>query len=164
MANKKLTSSTLSKSSTKFNEGIVIQVADRFSEIYTVEINKYFKTTEVQKLIVDYLASKEELPNFVSDLELIKDTTYLYYALLVKYFTSVPLSEDLMELISGVETLIDLEVFDKIVGALPQEEVERVNVLIKKMTDNLPLANKLLGLENTEENQENKLEQELAKE
>ena len=164
MANKKLTSSTLSKSSTKFNERIAIQVADRFSEIYTVEINKYFKTTEVQKLIVDYLASKEELPNFVSDLELIKDTTYLYYALLVKYFTSVPLSEDLMELISGVETLIDLEVFDKIVGALPQEEVERVNVLIKKMTDNLPLANKLLGLENTEENQENKLEQELAKE
>ena len=151
MMTKKLTTSTLSKSSTKFNERLTIQVSDRFSETYTVEINKYFKTTDVQKLIVDYLAFKEELPNLVSDLELIKDTTFLFPALLVKYFTSIPLSDDILELISGVETLVDLEVLDQVVGALPKEEVERVNVLIKKMTDNLPLANQLLGLENQEE-------------
>lgn len=148
---KKLTSSTLSKSSNKFSERLTIQVTDRFSETYTVDINKYFKTSEVQKLIVDYISFKEELPNLVSELELIKDTTYLYYALLVKYFTNIPLSDDLLELISGVETLIDLEVFDRIVGALPKEEIERVNVLIKKMTDNLPLANQLLGIENNKE-------------
>lgn len=148
---KKLTSSTLSKSSNKFGERLTIQVTDRFSESYSVDINKYFKTSEVQKLIVDYISFKEELPNLVSELELIKDTTYLYYALLVKYFTNVPLSDSLMELISGTETLIDLEVFDHIVGALPKEEIERVNVLIKKMTDNLPLANQLLGIENNKE-------------
>jgi len=148
---KKLNTSTLSKSSTKFNERLTIQVTDRFSETYTVEINKYFKTTDVQKMIVDYLAFKEELPNLVSDLELIKDATFLFPALLVKYFTSIPLSDEILELISGVETLVDLEVLDQVVGALPKEEVERVNALIKKMTDNLPLANQLLGLENQEE-------------
>jgi len=154
MANKKLTSSTLSKSSTKFNEKVSIQVSDRFSDVYTVEINKYFKTTEIQKLIVDYISFKKELPSLVSNLELIKDTTYLFYALLIKYFTNVPLSEDITELISGVETLINIEVFDKIIGALPKEEVERVNILINKMKDNLPLANQLLGLDNKEELQE----------
>jgi hypothetical protein len=145
---KKLTTPSLSKATSKFNERIAIQVTDRFGETYSVEINKYFKTSEVQKLIVDYLSFKEELPNLVSDLELVKDNTYLYYALLVKYFTNVPLSDDLLELISGVETLIDIEVFDHIVGAFPKEEIERVNELIKKMKDNLPLANQLLGIEN----------------
>jgi len=157
MANKKLTTSIMSKSLAKFNERISLTVTDRFSDSYNIEINKYFKTSEVQKLIVDYLSFKEELPNLVNELELIKDTTYLYYALLVKYFTNVPFSDNLVELISGVETLIDLEIFDHIIGALPKEEIERVNDLIKKMTDNLPLANKLLGIENdktTEEVQE----------
>ena len=53
-----------------------------------------------------------------------------------------------------METLINIEVFDKIIGALPKEEVERVNILINKMKDNLPLANQLLGLDNKEELQE----------
>ena len=164
MANKKLNQKTISKISTKFNERTTLTVTDRFSDVYTIEINKYFKKTDVQKLIVDYLSFKEELPNIVSDLELIKDTAFIFPALLVKYFTNVPLSDNLMELISGTETLMNIEVFDHIVGSLPQEEVERVNTLIKTMTDNIPLMNQLMGNENTGEDQEDKLEQELVKE
>ena len=156
MANKKLNQKTISKISTKFNERTTLTVTDRFSDVYTIEINKYFKKTDVQKLIVDYLSFKEELPNIVSDLELIKDTAFIFPALLVKYFTNVPLSDNLMELISGTETLIDIEVFDHIVGALPQEEVERVNTLIKTMTDNIPLMNQLMGNDNIDESSNEK--------
>ena len=148
MANKKLNQQNISKVSTKFNERISLTVTDRFSDSYIIEINKYFKKTEIQKMIVDYFSFKEELETIVTDLELVRNTTFLFPSLLVKYFSNVPLSDNLVELISGAETLIDIEVFDHIVGALPQEEVERVNSMIKTMTDNIPLMNKMLGNEN----------------
>jgi len=151
MANKKLNQQTISKVSTKFNERISLTVTDRFSDSYTIEINKYFKKTEIQKMIVDYFSFKEELKTIVFDLELVRNTAFLFPALLVKYFSNVPLSDDIVELISGTETLMDIEVFDHIVGALPQEEVERVNSMIKTMTDNIPLMNKMLGNENINE-------------
>jgi len=154
MASKKLNQQTISKVSTKFNERISLTVTDRFSECYTIEINKYFKKTEIQKMIVDYFSFKEELKTIVFDLELVRNTAFLFPALLVKYFSNVPLSNDIVELISGTETLMDIEVFDHIVGALPQEEVERVNSMIKTMTDNIPLMNKMLGNENESSNEE----------
>jgi len=152
MTIKKLNQQNISKISTKFNERVSLTVTDRFSDYYTIEINKYFKKTEIQKMIVDYFALKEELQAIVTDLELVRNTAFLFPALLVKYFSNVPLSDDIVELISGTETLMDIEVFDHIVGALPQEEVERVNSMIKTMTDNIPLMNKMLGNDNIDEN------------
>lgn len=148
MSIKKLNQQNISKISTKFNERISLTVTDRFSDSYTIEINKYFKKTEIQKMIVDYFSFKEELATIVQDLELVRNTAFLFPALLVKYFSNVPLSDNLIELISGTETLIDIEIFDYIVGALPQQEVERVNSMIKTMTENIPLMNKMLSIDN----------------
>lgn len=152
---KKLNNQNINKSNTKFNEKLTIQVKDRFGEIYDVEIYKHFKKMDVQKLVVEYSIHKEELPSIVSDLELIKNSTFLFPALLVKFFTNVPIPDDLVELISTIEVLVNLEVLDQIIGALPQEEIERVNELIKKMTDNLDLTEKLLNIEKNKYNDTN---------
>lgn len=134
----------INKNANKFNEKISQQIEDRFGNTYTLEVSKFFKKTDIQKLIVDYVAFKEQLNEISTQVKTIEQSFFLFPILLVKYFTNVPIPDDVEEMLVVAETLINLDLLDKIIGVLPQEEIKRVNELIKKMSDNLPLITDML--------------------
>jgi len=141
---KKLNIQAINKNANKFNEKISQQIEDRFGNTYTLEVSKFFKKTDIQKLIVDYVAFKEQLNEISTQVKTIEQSFFLFPILLVKYFTNVPIPDDVEEMLVVAETLINLDLLDKIIGVLPQEEIKRVNELIKKMSDNLPLITDML--------------------
>lgn len=132
MASKKLTLSAVHKENTKFNEKIVVSIKDGK---YEVAVNKNFKKSEIPKLVGDFMTITTQLKeNGLEDM----DTKFLFPILLIKHYTNVPLPEDSLELIAYINELINIEVLDDIILALPREEVEKANKWFAEMVDNMP--------------------------
>ena len=123
---KKINEASLNKGFNKFNEKTLEKVTDRFGEIYEIEIVKYLKKTDTQKIIVDYMAIVDELKD-VTGIDNLKDSIIIPM-LMIKYFTNITIPDEGDKLLVMADKLIELELFDAIMSLLPEKE-------ILKMTD-----------------------------
>lgn len=139
MANvKKLNEASLNKGFNKFNERIVEKVTDRFGETYEVEVVKYLKKSDTQKIMIDYMAITEELKD-TAGIDNLKDSIIIPM-LMIKYFTNISIPDEGDKLLVMADKLIELELFDKIMSFLPEKEIlkmtdvaDQFNESVKKM-------------------------------
>ena len=121
MANvKKLNEVSLNKGFNKFNEKVTERVTDRFNEEYEVEVSKYLKKTDTQKIMIDYMNIIEELED-MENIDNLKDSIILPM-LMIKYFTNIPIQDEGEKLLIMAHKLIELELFNSILDLLPEKE------------------------------------------
>lgn len=129
MAIKKISEGSLNKTLNKFNEKISKKVTDRFGEVYEVEVNKYLRKSDAQKILVDFLRVMEELKE-VEYVESLKDI--IIPMLMMKYFTNIPIPESGEELLMLSDKLIELELFSEIVNLFPEDELMKISELLEQ--------------------------------
>ncbi len=130
--NKSLTLSTVHKENAKFNDKTVVPIKDGK---YEVVVNKNFKKSEIPKLVGEFISITTQLKE--NSMENI-DTKFLFPILLIKHYTNVHFPQDGLELIGYINELINIEVLDDIIKALPEEEVKKANKWFAEMVDNMP--------------------------
>jgi len=141
MANKKLTLSAIKKDNAKFNEKMTVQIKDGKYEII---VNKYFKKTDTAKLLGDYILLTEQLIESGANIDITSNEIFLFPILLVKYMTNIPLPETALELIAYIQELINAELLNEIIDALPKDEVDKVEGWINDSFKNMPQVLELM--------------------
>lgn len=156
---KKLTLSAVHKESTKLNEKFTQQIKDRSGNEYEIIVNKYFKKTDMSKLMGEFIAINEELKENGSAFDEYGDNIYLFHLLIIKYMTNIPLPSDALELIAYAQELINIDVLEQIMKSLPQEEITKVmgwiNESLKKLPEMIPEIVDMItkNMQSTEGNQ-----------
>lgn len=142
MANTKIeklsSSKILSLHSKTFTQKVVhVEVGGKN---YAVTIDVKFQPTKLQALIMELVEKYQH----ISKLDDVLDISYYANFLLLKYFTDLGLEEvdDFNKQLQVFKGIIDLEIYDKIVENFAQEEIEKVNVYIKKIGENLKQLSK----------------------
>lgn len=135
---KKLNEASLNKGFNKFNEKVLERVTDRFSETYEIEVVKYLKKTDTQKIMIDYMSIIDELKD-MQGVDNLRDSIIIPM-LLIKYFTNISVPDEGEKLLSMADKLVELELFDVIMNLLPEKELlkmtevaDQFNESVKKM-------------------------------
>ncbi|OPH47568.1 hypothetical protein BC351_10265 [Paenibacillus ferrarius] len=140
---KKLTLTAMKKDHTKiFNEKTKITLSNGdYLHIY-----KEFKTTSIQKLVVDYMEIIEELKKRQIGFKTFKDMTFVYYMLLLKHFTDLNnIPTDIEKMIIICEELINLDLLEQIMQAFPEDQLKKIKKLLDKANENSELLGKHLN-------------------
>jgi len=121
MAIKKINEVSLNKGFNKFNEKVTERITDIFGEEYELEINKHFKKSDTQKIMIDYLEIEEEFKE-IKDIGNLKDTIIIPM-LMIKYFTNISVPDEGEKLLAMADKLIELELLSEILNLLPEDEL-----------------------------------------
>lgn len=130
---KKLTQGELKKQVKKLNavEKFYVSIDD---EMFEITYDSVFRKTKQQKVIED-LVEFFDAGRFNTDLFEVA-TTYTTL-LIIKHFTSLDIPDDIDEALTFMNLLIDLEIFDKTLNALPEDEVEKIYELLTSVINNM---------------------------
>lgn len=99
---------------------------------YQVLIDEKFKTSQIQKMILESLKNMEKL----KDVDEATKTSY-YMLLMIKYFTDTGIPEDFEEQIRVLSAMIDIDIFGKIIDAFNESEIKRASEFINKFAERL---------------------------
>ena len=101
---------------------------------YEVLVDQKFIPTKIQQLIQEGISN---LDNF-NGLDDSVRTSYFFY-LIIKYFSDIEIAktDDFETQIRIMNSMINLEIFDKILGEFEESELEKVNEYILKFNGNL---------------------------
>jgi len=132
---KKLNESSLNKSFTKFNEKSTEKVTDRFSETYEIEVSKYLKKTDTQKIMIDYMTIIDELKD-TENIDNLKDTIIIPM-IMIKYFTNITVPNEGEKLLVMADKLIELELFVEIMSLLPENELLKITEVAEQFSESI---------------------------
>lgn len=118
---------------------------------YKVTHDVVFRKTKQHKVLDDMVKFFNEGGKNIELLDMATPYTAL---LIIKHFTSIEVSDDIDEALALLEVLIDLEALDKILNALPEEEVQKIYELLTMTVENFRAS-----LEDAEKEAESFLEQ-----
>lgn len=100
---------------------------------YSVTHDAKFRKTKMHKVLDDMVKFFNEGGKRIELLELATPYTAL---LILKHFTSLEVSDEIDDALALLEVLIDLEALDKLLNALPQDEVTKVYELLTQTVEN----------------------------
>ncbi len=136
---KKLTSSKILSlhSKTFTQKKIYINVEN---EQYEVLIDTKFKISKIQELLAEVVEKTQQLLK----LKDIFNIPYYINFLIIKYFTNVEITkvQDFSEQLRVYKAMLDLGIFDQIMEAFDEKEVEKIGIYLKKMNENLKKLDK----------------------
>lgn len=140
---KKLTLTAVNKNHAKeFNEKfkLILSTGDY------LYIQTKFKTTSIQQMLIDYTEILGEIKKKDVKFDLIKDATFVYYMLLIRHFTDLDnIPNDIEKMVIVCEELINLGFLEEILAAFPQTELEKVQKMIEKVSENGKLIGNQIG-------------------
>ena len=129
----KLTSSILLQEQSKLfvQKKVIVNINKKD---YEVLVDQKFLSTKIQQLIQEGISN---LDNF-NGLDDSVRTSYFFY-LIIKYFSDIEIAKtnDFETQIRIMNSMINLEIFDKILGEFEESELEKVNEYILKFNGNL---------------------------
>lgn len=98
---------------------------------YEVLIDDKFQATKMQKMIIEAITNYKKL-------ESVDDSVKLSYFmfLIIKYFSDIDLTktENFDEQLRVLTAMLDLDIFEPIISAFPEEEIKKLNAFIDKFT------------------------------
>ncbi len=150
---KKLTKAELQKQNKQLDEQREFTVAIGETE-YKLTHDVIFRKSKQHALLDDLLAFFDE---GAKNIEILQLGTPYVTLLVLKHFTSLEVSDEIEEALDLLQVLIDLEIFDKILNELPDEQLTTIYELVSTTVDNL--RENLVSLEKEireEEEQKNK--------
>jgi len=152
MAKKRVTALTVNKAKElhkKFDE-MDEMVLEINGQQFKVKYNKHFSETKINEVIKRFLVAYSKLNSINAPKGLIP--SFYVNLLIIKEFTSLGqdanFPEDLEGQLDMLNVLLDLDVFFKILGSLPQSELNKVNDrisdLIIQLSDNYELMKRAI--------------------
>ena len=111
--------------------GIIEKNIDGVDYILTHDVK--FRRTKQHKVLDDMVAFFNEGGKHLELLDMATPYTAL---LIMKHFTSLEVSDKIDEALALLEVPIDLEALDKILNALPEQEVQKVYELLTDTVEN----------------------------
>lgn len=126
MANKnnvrKLTMAELKKHDKKLDEKIV-EYVNIGEDQYTVKIDRTFRISKMHKVLDDFIQFITEAKD---DEAVLGDATPYMSLLIIKHFTDVYVPDKQKDALDLLYVLVDNKVLDKILNAMPEEELTKV--------------------------------------
>lgn len=138
---KKLTLAELNKLGKKFNEKKKIYI---LNNEYEVDIDVKFRPSDIDDLVLVYVAAIEELRtlNKADDIQ-IKDTVSLLPTLILRSFTNLPIPKkntDIASLIVISKNLYNEGIIEEVYSHFPESEINKVNEKINAFGKNIGVA------------------------
>ena len=101
---------------------------------YEVLVDQKFLPTKIQQLIQEGISN---LDNFNGLDDSVRTSYFLY--LIIKYFSDIEIAKtnDFETQIRIMNSLINLEIFDKIIGEFPESELEKINEYMLKFNSRI---------------------------
>lgn len=99
---------------------------------YKVLIDEKFRPTTIQRLLFEFMEKYQYMQENNMQMNVIE---YLPI-LLIKYFTSLDIPDDLETQLKIYELLVDNDYFEPIYNAFPKEEISKIYEIAKKMREN----------------------------
>lgn len=145
---KKLTLTELNKLSKKFNEKKKIYI---LNNEYEVNIDVNFRPSDIDDLVLVYVAALEELKslNKTDDIQ-IKDTVSLLPTLILRSFTNLPIPKentDIASLIIISKNLYNEGIIEEVYSHFLDSEIKKVNDKINAFGKNIGVANAELAIQ-----------------
>jgi hypothetical protein len=116
---------------------------------YEILIDEKFRPTKIHRMILEFLEKMEYARENNINLNLVD----YYPLLLIKYFTNIPIPDELEKQIVVYEYLIDNGFFEEIIKSFSKEEIKKTVEHVRNFADNYKqLVNNSDFLQQTAEN------------
>lgn len=130
---KNLTSTALKKENKVLDDKREFEVTVNGTQ-YKLTHDITFRKTKQASLLDDIIAFFSEGIKRPQILELATPYSAL---MILKYFTSLDVSDDISEALDTLDVLVDLEILDKIIAELPESEIIKIYELVDKTVKNM---------------------------
>ncbi|SDX95777.1 hypothetical protein [Thermoactinomyces sp. DSM 45892] len=132
---KRLTSHELKKQDKKLEGTYPVDLVIN-ETVYEIIVDEHFRKSKIFQLLDDMIRFYNEA-NKPLNASLLELSTPYSTLLIIKHFTDFEVSDDINEALAVLNLLIDLDLLDKILNAMPEQEITKVYEMLSQMLTNM---------------------------